>query len=197
MTLKCATCDAELMPGTSFCRQCGVAVSNNLPGTDGSSEEPTAHFNQSDSLQTRLLEPRSTSDHSGDPRPQHIVTQPAARMNQTRRWIILAGAVSVLLICIVGVVWFIGIRGRNSTNAALLYPGAKTILDMKYDDGSRAVHLETNDSLGDVENWYQASLKPAKTMRLTPGSVVLKSDNKTVTLVTENNKTSVLIKMTP
>jgi len=62
-------------------------------------------------------------------------------------------------------------------------------------DGGRAVHLTTSDPFSAVEAWYQKELKPQKTMRLTSTSVVLKNDKTTATIVTENNLTNILIKV--
>jgi len=68
---------------------------------------------------------------------------------------------------------------------------------MKYDDGSRALTLETNDGLETVEAWYQKRLKPLKTMRLNPHSVVIKNEKTTATIVADGNTTDILIKMAP
>jgi hypothetical protein len=81
-------------------------------------------------------------------------------------------------------------------NAALIYPGSQTVVDMTSEAG-RAIQLQTGDSLDKVLAWYDASLKPTKTMRLTSTSFVLKNQNVTATIATENNKTNILIKQSP
>src|SRR4030095_3211964 len=193
MEMSCPNCGAELVAGTNFCRQCGAAVSSvGTASTDPGSEDPTTRLNKPDSVTTQRLDPRPTSDRGREFHPQ-----PSRR--KTRRTIV-AAVVSVLLV--IGVlcgVFVFATRSRKhpGANAALIYPGSKTVVDMNYDDGSRALHLETADTLNAVESWYQDHLKPQKIMRLTSGSVVLKSGNTTATLVTEDNKTSILIKMTP
>jgi hypothetical protein len=60
--------------------------------------------------------------------------------------------------------------------------------------GGRALQLETADSLDRVVSWYDATIKPTKTIRLTPANVVMKNDNVTVTVASSAGKTSILIK---
>lgn len=67
------------------------------------------------------------------------------------------------------------------------------MVDITSDDG-RAIQLQTGDSLDRVLAWYEGTLKPTKTMRLTSTSVVLRSENVTATIATEDNKTNILIK---
>ena len=56
------------------------------------------------------------------------------------------------------------------------------------------MQLQTGDSLEQVIAWYEKSIKPTKTMRLTSTSVVLKNENVTTTLASEGGKTNILIK---
>jgi hypothetical protein len=84
----------------------------------------------------------------------------------------------------------------TTDSAALFYPGSKVIVDMT-SNGGRALHLQTEDSLERVVAWYDASLKPTKTMRLTSTSVVLKNQNVTATIAAEAGKTNILIKINP
>ena len=102
----------------------------------------------------------------------------------------------MLLICgIIASVAYVRIasHSRTTDDSVLIYPGSKTIVDVASGDG-RAIQLQTADSLEQVVTWYQVNMKPTKTMRLTSTSVVLKNDNVTTTLATENNKTNILIK---
>jgi len=46
-----------------------------------------------------------------------------------------------------------------------------------------------------VEAWYRNALNSQKVVRLTPSSVILKSDRTTVTVVAEGGTTNILIKM--
>lgn len=76
----------------------------------------------------------------------------------------------------------------------MIYPGAKTILDLTYDDGSAVLQLQTPDPLDKVQSWYEAKLQPGKTLRATPGSVIMKTNALTATLVAEDNLTTIVIK---
>ena len=115
-------------------------------------------------------------------------------------WIRLTtiGIVIVVLVLVsIGVIW--GLKGRNQTasnflvDRSLVYPGARTVVDFG-DKGGGVLQLETADALEKVREWYDGNLKPTKTLRVTPSSVIQKKDNVTVTLVSENNITSVVIK---
>jgi hypothetical protein len=66
---------------------------------------------------------------------------------------------------------------------------------MTSNGGGRALHLQTPDSMEKVEAWYQKTLKPEKTMRLTSTSVVLKNAKTTATIAAEDNTTNILIKV--
>lgn len=108
---------------------------------------------------------------------------------------IVAGTVLVIIIGIVSLVAVVRMRSHSRTtdSAALIYPGAQTVVDMTSDEG-RAIQLQTGDSLDRVLAWYDASLKPTKRMRLTSTSFVLKNQTVTATIATEANKTNILIK---
>lgn len=197
MNPKCRACNAELAPGTSFCRQCGAAINHdtNLP-----SEGPTAPFGVKDFVATQRLNARSTADRGLESQSQPVVISaaPVAKGKSVRRMLIAGAFVVIAVVCVLCAALFISLRGgRSGSRAVLVYPGSRIIFDMKYDDGSRAMTLETADPLNQVEGWYQSNLKPSKVIRLTTGSVVLKNQNTTATLVVENDKTNILIKMTP
>ena len=198
MNPKCRTCNAELTPGTSFCRQCGAAINH---ANEPESEAATTLLAGSDPVTTQRLAARPTGDRLlDDPAPVVATTDPEIAKRKSLRRALVAGAITVIaVVCIlcVALVFTFRSRARSSANAVLVYPGAKTLMDMKYDDGSRAMTLETGDSLGKVEGWYQSSLRPSKVIRLTSGSVVLKNQNTTATLVVDDDKTNILIKMTP
>jgi hypothetical protein len=81
--------------------------------------------------------------------------------------------------------------------AALIYPGAQTVVDMTNTDGSRTIQLQTKEPLAKVENWYQTNLKLSKTVRLTSTSVVMKREKVTITLAEEDGTTNILIKQAP
>src|SRR5262245_32652115 len=191
MTSNCQNCGAELIPETNFCRQCGAAAAApSFARPDIGSEDPTTLLNGTGSVATQRLDPRPTGGQSRAVGP---------KTGRSRRTIIVAFLSVLVLIGALCAVYFFAVKNRHlrTSTAALIYPGSKTVVDMNYNDGGRALHLVTSDSLSKVESWYQDNLKPSKTMRLTPASVVLKSDRTTATLVAEDNQTNILIKMTP
>ncbi|MFN2510407.1 MAG: hypothetical protein ABR568_03060 [Pyrinomonadaceae bacterium] len=108
---------------------------------------------------------------------------------------IVGGIVLLIIMGIVSSVAVVRMRSHSRTtgNAALIYPGSQTVVDMTSDEG-RAIQLQTGDSLDRVLAWYDANLKPTKRMRLTSTSFVLKNQTVTATIATENNKTNILIK---
>lgn len=196
---RCPECGAELLYEARFCRQCGipVPVSNELD----KSEMPTAVL--SDRIahhDTQRLDPRPTSPGR---RPfsaaEKAETIEASRPR--RRWApatVIFGIVLLAIIGILSAVAYVKIRDHNTTpteSAALIYPGAKTITDMSNERGGRAVHLQTNDSLDRVADWYEETLKPSKVMRLTPANVVMKNDAVTATIAADGTTVNILIKV--
>ncbi len=187
------------MPGAKFCRRCGAVVTEESGAALSSSELPTAMLDQKINVTTSRLNPRATSPET--PLRAVISTptlgEPAAtKQAKRRRWTLIGSALAVLLICgIAGSVAYVWIRSdsRTTDDAALIYPGSKTIVDFSSGDG-RALQLQTGDSLEQVIAWYEESIKPTKTMRLTSTSVVLKNENVTTTLASEGGKTNILIK---
>lgn len=189
--IKCQKCGAECAPGTSFCRQCGAPVDTEATTTP--SEQATVLLDQSVNAATQRFEPRATGR---DPvrMVQPVVEAPETRATSRRG--IMIGAFVLGVITVICVAAVLGLRGRGESTGNLVYPGARTIVDMT-GDGGRALHLETSDSFSAVEAWYQKELKPHKTMRLTSASVVLKNDKTTATIASEGAKTSILIKVAP
>ncbi len=187
----CAKCGTELPAGTSFCRQCGQPTTE----TALSSEQTTAVFGKSpDGATTKRLDPRPTTTEY-ELNSQSLTRASPASASWTRL-ITIAIVVVVLALVSVGVIW--GLKGRNSANnflvdRSLVYPGARTVVDFG-DRGGSVLQLETADAFEKVRDWYEVNLRPTKTLRVTPSSVIQKKDNVTVTLVSENNVTSVVIK---
>jgi hypothetical protein len=79
---------------------------------------------------------------------------------------------------------------------SLVYPGAQTVLDVTSEGGTGVLQLKTTDGIDKVADWYDAKLKPTKTVRVGP-TVVMKSDNVTATIVSDGSGTSILIKQAP
>jgi hypothetical protein len=198
--LRGRTCGAELLPATSFCRQCGSATAR-----PGGSEEATAFLTPPGNVATQRLDPRATNPEQGGLNlpaaaapftPERTLVQ---KGKSSRKLLIVGLVLLVLIIGLICAVAIVRIRShsRTMTSVNLVYPGAQTLVDMNYEDGSRAVQLVTPDSLEKVESWYTSLLRPTKTIRLTSTSVVMKNLNTTVTIAVEDNKTNVLIKKTP
>ena len=197
MNSICSTCGTPLLSGTSFCRQCGSAISSDK-GV-GSSELPTSIFPPVDAT-TQRLDPRPTSE-------RHVPANvPAQSLNHAvpasgRRHV---GSVVTLIIvglviaALIGAVAISRSRSHSASVAkdSISYPGAKTVLDMTNEGGGRAVHLQTPDSLDKVMDWYEKNLRPDKTIRITSSSAVLKNDKTTVTIASEAGTTHIVIKTT-
>jgi hypothetical protein len=195
-TLTCKQCGAELLPQTSFCRQCGAAItpSGGLQGD----ERTTRLFEEPDVVTTQRLDPRPTT-----PSQAHLnLSGPGvaeAPKRSDRRVILISSLFVVVLVAIVCTIALLRFRNHSGTASSdsLVYPGARKMVDMVNEGGGRAVQLETSDSFEKVDEWYRKAMKPKKVIQLTSGSVVLKNDKTTATIVTENNKTNILIKIVP
>ena len=103
------------------------------------SEQPTAILATGDGATTQRLQARPTA-------PAPVLKQKAGR-----RRLLIAGVIALVII---GVICVVAIRRQRTVTvnqaAQLIYPGARTVLDMKNSDGSRTVHLQTTDSLNRV-----------------------------------------------
>jgi hypothetical protein len=75
-----------------------------------------------------------------------------------------------------------------------IYPGSNIILDMTNEDGSGVLQMQTSEPFEKVHSWYSSSLKPDKTLQATAHMVILKKDKATVTIVAENDTTTIVIK---
>jgi hypothetical protein len=183
---RCGLCGAELLPATSFCRQCGSAITTE--SSVESSEQPTAILGKTESARTQRLNPRATSP-----------TINASTSAPSRRTLLIGGVILLLLIGLISAIAMVRLRSHTPalTNSQLIYPGAATTLDMTNPDGSRTIQLQTSDPLDKVESWYHNNLKLTKTVRLTSSSYVLKNEKATITLAVEDNKTNILIKQKP
>lgn len=164
-----------------------------------SSELPTEMLDQKINLSTTSLNPRATSPETplrGVVPDVAAAKDDSAAQASRRRWTLIGSAFAVLLLCgIIASVAYVrlGSHTRTTDDATLFYPGSKTIVDVSSGEG-RAIQLQSGDSLEQVVAWYEQSIKPTKTMRLTSTSVVLKNENVTTTLATEGGKTNILIK---
>jgi hypothetical protein len=187
--MKCQKCGAECPPETSFCRQCGAPVDT---GAIRASEQTTQLLEQNDGVTTQRLESRETAGGRGRlPRAdEHTV----AKTGSSRRALFI-GAVVIGIIAVISAAAFIGLRSHRSASSDLIYPGAKTIVDVRTNDGGRALQLETTDSFSDVEAWYQKAINSEKIIRLTPTSTMIKDRKRIATIVADGNKTAIAIKV--
>ena len=192
----CPKCGAGLIPGTSFCRQCGQPTVESAL----SSEQTTAILGKSpEASTTRRLDPRPTTP-AYEVNSESPASTSASLTRSKRSWpkLVTIGIVlSLLIVVSVGVIWSLRTGSRSAgniqINRELIYPGARTIVDMG-DSGGAVLQLETPDALDKVSEWYEANLKPTKTLRATSTSVIQKNAKVTVTLVVEDNLTSIVIK---
>jgi hypothetical protein len=192
----CTKCGAELISGTSYCRQCGQ------PALDSASpsEQITAILSEGhDIATTKRLDPRPTTP-GYDPGSDSLIPAATSPDKSGYSWPKLVTAailVSLLVVVSVGVIWSLRAGSRTGDaiqiNKSLIYPGSRTIVDMS-DSGGAVLQLETPDALENVRSWYEANLKPTKTLRVTSTSVIQKKENVTVTLVSEDKLTSIVIK---
>ena len=196
MSISCQQCGAELLPQTSFCRQCGAPISSTPPDT--ANEATTRLLGESDAIETQRLDPRPTS-----PGRTPLNTPPVAAVvptpRRSNRFLLIA---IVLLVLLTGIIsTFAIMRNRRDRTAvvvdSLTYPGARKLVDIVSEGGGHAVHLETTDSFDNVQDWYRRKLEPQKVMQLTTFSVVMKNEKTTATIVREGEKTNVLLKIIP
>jgi hypothetical protein len=108
----------------------------------------------------------------------------------------------VLLLLLAGIVSTVALvrnrsRSHSASAEALTYPSARKTLDVVAESEGRAITLETSDSFEKVDAWYRATLKPQKVVQLMPGTVVMKNGKTTATILGQNNKTLILLKIDP
>jgi len=192
----CRNCGAELIPGTSYCRQCGQPTDESAPG----SEQATAILGESkDAVTTKPLDSRPTTP-GYDPGSDSLLPTATSPDKSGYSWPKLVTAALLVLLLVgvsVGVIWSLRAGRRTADaiqiNKSLVYPGSRTIVDMS-DSGGAVLQMETPDALDKVRAWYEANLKPTKTLRVTSTSVIQKNGNVTVTLISEDKLTSIVIK---
>src|SRR6476620_9875258 len=129
MTTACQQCGAELLPQTSFCRQCGTPISS--PAPDPASESTTRLLDESDAVTTHRLDPRPTSP-GRDPlnSPNAVTLTPASQGRN--KLVLLSLVVLVLLVGIVSTVAIMRSRHDRGTVVvdSLTYPGSRKLVDI-------------------------------------------------------------------
>src|SRR4030095_16003746 len=91
---RCSACGAVLVPGTGFCRQCGLRVVESA----GISEQPTAILSPTDGLTTQRLDPRATSPSYRD---SVVALSPETSRSRRRRLIRIGLVWGLLAVCLV------------------------------------------------------------------------------------------------
>ena len=180
----CTKCGAELIPGTSYCRQCGQPIDESAPG----SERATAIFGESkDAATTKRLDPRPTTPGS-DPGSDSLLPTATSPGNSGYSWpkLVTPGILVLLLVVVsVGVIWSLRAGSRTAStiqiNRSLIYPGSRTIVDMS-DSGGAVLQLERRRSAVRV---VEANSTPPD-LRVTSTSVIQKNANVTLSLKTNS-----------
>jgi hypothetical protein len=184
---KCPKCGAELLPEGRYCRRCGESVSADL--VSSSSELPTAVLTPDSSAKTQRLESKVTSSNP--------VWSSSVAGSGKKGSLFLIATLLILVLGLITTVAYVRYRNHSRTisESALHYPGSETLVNM-VSGNDRAIQLRTADSFDKVVAWYEARIKPTKTMRLTSSSIVLRNENVMVTIAAENSTTNILIKQT-
>jgi hypothetical protein len=83
----------------------------------------------------------------------------------------------------------------TSFNSALIYPGAKTIMEITGEDEGNVLQLRTSDSFDKVVDWYTEKLKPGSVVRIKePTSrVILGADEMSVIINAEGDGTTIML----
>lgn len=130
--------------------------------------------------------------------PAAPVVQPGqAAPASSRRGLVI---VMIILVVLLGAGGLAGVikRVRHSGTQTLVsrqlyYPGANTVVNVGSESGA-ALQMETSDPIDKVAAWYEATLKPTKTLRVTDGVLIMKNDQVTATLASSGVGTSIVIK---
>jgi hypothetical protein len=199
--VRCATCSAEIVPGTNFCRACGAPVEVSAEPSelqtallDQNTARPTTQrfdarktSEASDAAAVRTYYPAANQGNAGQ------VSAPA----RSRRGVLVVVLVLLALIAAVGLTRVLQ-RVRTSRTQILVskqlqYPGAHTVVNVG-DAGGGVLQIETDDPLEKVSAWYEAALKPTTTMRATGGVLIMRNDKVTATLASTDRGTTIVVK---
>lgn len=83
----------------------------------------------------------------------------------------------------------------TSINRALIYPGAKTTMEITGTDEDHLLQLQTSDSFDKVVSWYTEKLKPKSVLRMKDPSsrVILGTDEMNVIINENGNGTTIML----
>lgn len=86
---------------------------------------------------------------------------------------------------------------EGAINPALIYPGAKTVMQITGGDEGNVIQLQTSDSFDKVVNWYKEKLKPEQTIEQNMGlpgrSVVLPGKETTAIITQQGDATGIML----
>ena len=86
---------------------------------------------------------------------------------------------------------------EGAISPALIYPGAKTVMQITGGDEGNVIQLQTSDSFDKVVNWYKDKLKPEQTIEQNMGlpgrSVILPSEQTTVIITQQGGATGIML----
>ena len=189
--LVCRQCGAALLPDTNFCRKCGTSISLDSGSVDDD-RASTIRYGE-DFVATEPFGARHTA-----PESPVSVTSTKGTTPGPVKLLVIGVVIFFVLAAIFSTVVFVKIRSQQRvvSDESIIYPGSRKTMDIGA-GGGRAVSLETTDSFDRVREWYQAKLKPEKVVQLTENSVVMKGNNATATIIGDENKTNVLLKILP
>ncbi len=192
----CSRCGGDLVPGAGFCRQCGTPVA---AGSE-SSEQPTARLAQAgDRSSTRPLDARPTNSGVQNSLIDSSAPSSEARAGNGRLKLVVAVLLVATLLGLGSLVRSL-IKSRklpatiSTISRTLVYPGGRVILDLSNDGVGSVLQMSTRDPLDKVQSWYVVNLQPTKILQVTSGTVILRKDNVTATLVAEHDTTNIVIK---
>jgi hypothetical protein len=198
VTLRCAKCGLEIVPGTSFCRSCGAPVESQPDST----ERKTALLGErAEPRKTQRFESRTTADDGQAIRSYRPVTpvfvSQQSPAKPSRRGLLIVGLILMLLVCASALVGVIK-RTRHSARSTrmaqqLIYPGARTVINVGGENGG-VLQMETTDPIDKVSDWYAATLKPTNTLQVTTATVIMKNDQVTATMAGTDQGTTIVIK---
>lgn len=133
----------------------------------------------------------------GPYRPAAPPGQAAAARARSRRGLVMVMIILAVLLAASGLVGVMK-RVRHTETQTLVgeqfhYPGANTIVNVGSASGA-VLQMETREPIDKVAAWYEATLKPTKTIRITGGVLIMRNDKVTATLASTDKGTSIVIK---
>ncbi|HVG38282.1 MAG TPA: hypothetical protein VM870_03275, partial [Pyrinomonadaceae bacterium] len=86
-----------------------------------------------------------------------------------------------------------GRLGDAAPLSELIYPGAKTEIDIRNNDDGQVLQLTTGDSFAKVVNWYETKMKPEERVIMPDQQAILKSRDYQVIIRPDGQETKILL----